>query len=331
MRIVLREVKHDDATGLLGTEPKEEDQPVSAHALTDEKSQLEDYGTHHQKPILIDYDYDNGSKAIGYVMGLNSVTDYWDRTAHEVDDPKTRGSVGQADRGRDGPRAFNAAGPEQRTASPPGCTRGRQVCFRSRTSSTGKVTNTMCMVAPFRTTHAGSRGQRLHSCTTTSRTAGPKRSAIQGRSSFRRSLRRRFRRVAGSPAHLVQIVRTQPEEREKSIKELYFQATSSARNYIYIENQYFFYPEFARNLIKTRQKHCSDWMSTSHKPVTEMPKLHLFIVIPHPERAEMVPRTYDSLSLLGASTAMAEQGDLASKGELDSVYGKTTRRPWTGT
>ncbi|WP_160292660.1 hypothetical protein [Burkholderia gladioli] len=129
----------------------------------------------------------------------------------------------------------------------------------------------------------------------------------------------------------MQIVRTQPEEREKSIKELYFQATSSARNYIYIENQYFFYPEFARNLIKTRQKHCSDWMSTSHKPVTEMPKLHLFIVIPHPERAEMVPRTYDSLSLLGASTAMAEQGDLASKGELDSVYGKTTRRPWTGT
>jgi phospholipase D1/2 len=57
-------------------------------------------------------------------------------------------------------------------------------------------------------------------------------------------------KVAGNPAHLVQILRTQPHEREKSIKEVYFQATSSARNYIYIENQYFFYPEFARNLIK---------------------------------------------------------------------------------
>ena len=54
-------------------------------------------------------------------------------------------------------------------------------------------------------------------------------------------------------------------------------------------------------------------MKTSQQPVTEMPKLHLFSVIPHPERGEMVPRTYDALTLLGAGSSMAEQGDLADR------------------
>jgi phosphatidylserine/phosphatidylglycerophosphate/cardiolipin synthase-like enzyme len=34
--------------------------------------------TAHQKTILIDYDHAHGKHAVGYVMGLNSVTDYWD-------------------------------------------------------------------------------------------------------------------------------------------------------------------------------------------------------------------------------------------------------------
>jgi len=88
LQIALRGVSKADATALRAVVPVEEDQPVSQTGFTDEKSQLEKYGTHHQKPILIDYDWDSGRKAVGYVMGLNSVTDYWDRTAHEVDDPK---------------------------------------------------------------------------------------------------------------------------------------------------------------------------------------------------------------------------------------------------
>lgn len=45
------------------------------------------FATHHQKPILIDYAHDGGSDAVGDVMGLNSVTDYWDTQQHEIDDP----------------------------------------------------------------------------------------------------------------------------------------------------------------------------------------------------------------------------------------------------
>jgi phospholipase D1/2 len=89
LQVILRGVSQADATALRAVAPAEEDQPVSATlSVTDEKSQLEKFATHHQKPVLIDYAYDSGSKAVGYVMGLNSVTDYWDRTAHAIDDPK---------------------------------------------------------------------------------------------------------------------------------------------------------------------------------------------------------------------------------------------------
>ncbi|WP_158643203.1 hypothetical protein [Pseudoduganella lurida] len=47
---------------------------------------MEIFGSHHQKPILIDFDFKNGVKAVGYVMGLNSVTDYWDTTHHNLEE-----------------------------------------------------------------------------------------------------------------------------------------------------------------------------------------------------------------------------------------------------
>lgn len=43
-------------------------------------------GTHHQKPVLIDFAHEGGKKAVGYVMGLNSVTSYWDTASHCVED-----------------------------------------------------------------------------------------------------------------------------------------------------------------------------------------------------------------------------------------------------
>ncbi|WP_288066800.1 hypothetical protein [Herbaspirillum sp.] len=44
--------------------------------------------TAHQKTILIDYDHAHGKHAVGYVMGLNSVTDYWDTRKHLFHDPR---------------------------------------------------------------------------------------------------------------------------------------------------------------------------------------------------------------------------------------------------
>jgi phosphatidylserine/phosphatidylglycerophosphate/cardiolipin synthase-like enzyme len=56
-------------------------------------------GTHHQKPILIDYHPGQGkadakSHTCGYVMGLNSVTDYWDTDQHLYNDPRRETAYG---------------------------------------------------------------------------------------------------------------------------------------------------------------------------------------------------------------------------------------------
>ncbi|RYH28651.1 MAG: phospholipase, partial [Alcaligenaceae bacterium] len=54
-----------------------------------ERLGMQALGTYHQKTILIDYDDTSaGAKPRGYVMGLNSVTDYWDTKAHLHTDPR---------------------------------------------------------------------------------------------------------------------------------------------------------------------------------------------------------------------------------------------------
>lgn len=59
---------------------------------------MEVTATHHQKTILIDYDLDDGRGARGYVMGLNSLTDYWDTAEHKFCDP-LRGKGWEGDGG----------------------------------------------------------------------------------------------------------------------------------------------------------------------------------------------------------------------------------------
>ncbi|MEK7893098.1 phospholipase D-like domain-containing protein [Burkholderia contaminans] len=308
LRVVLRSVSRNDAIALLSM------RAPTVQEDEDSRGKVEEIGfemaaTHHQKPVLIDYDYDQGSKAIGYVMGLNSVTDYWDGSKHEVDDER---------RERWAPGALKDEASHQKSAEG---TESGSVYEHSK---------------PFQD----------YAC----RIQGPALAQLKYNfeNGWAVALERplpfdkppappaKIKTVSGSPAHLVQIVRTQPHELEKSIKEIYFQASSCARNYIYMENQYFFYPEFARHLTKTRKEFCDNWTAKSHKPVTEMPKLHLFIVIPHPERNQMIPRTYDTLTGLGYGQkvdgieAMAEQRALSDKGKLDQKYPNSHKGPKGG-
>ncbi|MFM2086180.1 MAG: hypothetical protein RLZZ237_1049, partial [Pseudomonadota bacterium] len=81
-------LRHGDSGAIGKSIANELSQP---HGLTMgelEKPGMQYLGTHHQKPVLIDFDYQEGAKAVGYVMGLNSVTDYWDTTAHLLDDTR---------------------------------------------------------------------------------------------------------------------------------------------------------------------------------------------------------------------------------------------------
>ncbi|WP_332879759.1 phospholipase D-like domain-containing protein [Massilia sp. S19_KUP03_FR1] len=118
---------------------------------------------------------------------------------------------------------------------------------------------------------------------------------------------------AGSPR--MQILRTQPEEQDKTIEDLYFNATdvaTRAAGYLYAENQYFQWEEWAQRLLRVRKQSMAQWnasRASAGLSLEKMPVLHVFIVIPMPEKPEMIPRTYDTLATLGQQKGM--QGQVA--------------------
>ncbi|WP_186075148.1 phospholipase D-like domain-containing protein [Burkholderia gladioli] len=301
LQIVLRSIPSEDVKKLIAATPAEEDAPSTHSELVDyyavnEKSLLEDYATHHQKPLLIDYNYDNGSKAVGFVMGLNSVTDYWDRTAHEIDDPLREEWISD--------NVQSELKHEQETQDPTG---PLSAAVYTRTNP---YQDYACQVV-------GKALKRLHQ----NFERGWKPFAPpQWQTNELTSLPSKIPSLPEDPAYRVQIVRTQPHEHEKTIKRAYLQATSFARNYIYMENQYFFYPEFARHLKQERQKFHEAWSKLSNKPQQEAPILHLFVVTPHPQDPGMVPRTYDTMAELGHGDAWKGEQVLSDKGKTSETY-----------
>jgi phosphatidylserine/phosphatidylglycerophosphate/cardiolipin synthase-like enzyme len=303
LQIVLRSISNDDVKTLMAHPLKEEDAP-STHiegwkdraAGANEKNLLEDFPTHHQKPILIDYNYDEGSKAVGYVMGLNSITDYWDRTAHEIDDPLREEWT---------PANIQAElQHEQETQDPTG------PLSKAEYKHTNPYQDYACMMV-------GKALKRLHQNFERGwQPFAPK----EWQTHELANLPSKIPSLPDDPAYRVQIVRTQPHEHEKTIKSLYFQASSFARNYIYMENQYFFYPEFARHLKQERQKFYDAWAKLANKPPQDAPMLHLFVVTPHPQDPGMVPRTYDTMAELGHGDAWKEQAKYSSAGKTKETY-----------
>lgn len=290
LQVVFRSIDSADAKHALSDE---EDAPVdSAANPIDERGLLQNYPTHHQKPILIDYAYEGGRHAVGYVMGLNSVTDYWDRAAHDIDD-------------------------------------GLREAMRPKELQEEQAHEEATQGQPGTTGYVHGRPYQDYAC----RLVGPALKRVHHnfvsdwnvfapdhRLPELTELPPNIPKEPRNPANAVQIVRTHPREKEKTIKELYLQASSFARNYIYIENQYFFYPAFARHLKESRKAFCNAWSQKSGKAVSEMPMLHLFIVIPHPENDGMIPRTYDMLTELGASDGMAAQRKLLDDKNMSQNY-----------
>lgn len=320
LQIVLRGIEKQAVKGLLAADIAEEDRPDSSWlSPVDESALLWNYPTHHQKPVLIDYAHDGGSKAVGFVMGLNSVTDFWDTAEHKIETGLRETGArstweGEIDHEYRSDFGGGDPGDAQKVAAIHG---GNYKSIRPYQDYACRV--------------VGPALRRLHENFENGWNAfAPsqwKTSAKEGD-----SLPPKIPTLAKDPAQRVQIVRTQAVEREKTIKKLYFQATSIARNYIYIENQYFFYPEFARHLKTERRKFCRAWARLAKKPMTAVPNLHLFIVIPHPEDDGMVPRTFDTLTELGKSDAMPAQAGYVDEGKADQQYGNhSTQATYTTT
>lgn len=239
-------------------------------------------GTHHQKPILIDFAYDDGKKAVAYVMGLNSLTDYWDTPEHCVENPL---------------REQGGAKTKQERAE------GVDEFFDFDT------------LKPYRDYACRIEGGRA---------------LIPVHENFERAWERAagttpakpyvcsappsaLLRKAASGDSTVQIVRTQPEEDDFTIKDIYFNATrvaAAGTGYLYMENQYFQYQDWAEHLLAIRKKVIAGWnrnCAKIGKTNEDLPVMHVFVVIPAPEKAQMVPRTYDTLATLGQQDGMTGQ------------------------
>lgn len=258
------------------------------------------FATHHQKPVLIDYAHEGGRKAVGYVMGLNSVTDYWDSKDHFVDTGLREQPTQASWQGEVDHEYETAYSKDQRKqADMPG-----KDDWNAKASkvSAGQYQSTR----PYQDYACRIVGPALESVHRNFVTGWNDAAPGKWQAPLI-PLPAEIPTALPDPAQQVQIVRTQPREKDKTIKKLYDQASSWARNYIYIENQYFFYPHYANRLVKERQKFCDAWNTYADKPVQQVPTLYLFIVIPHPENTGMVPRTQETLALLDSGDAMPQQ------------------------
>ncbi|WP_090141580.1 phospholipase D-like domain-containing protein [Limnohabitans sp. DM1] len=272
---------------------------ASTHGgLVSEQMLIEDNATHHQKPILIDYAHEDGSHAVGYIMGLNSVSDYWDTLKHQADDPaRETDHEGKSD---------DAAKAAAKRGQPISRKPLQDYALRIEGAALVDVNKNFCaawnraQLLPKLAAASNARHQAVRSADLNA-SLQPKRLAKTGKD---------------AQALRLQVLRTQPEEGytdaekawafDKSIKHAYFQATSFARNYIYLENQYFFYEEWARHLKANRQAFM-EWTQAAGKASKDARLLHLLAVIPKPEDDGMVPRTYDTFKSLGQANAMPGQ------------------------
>ena len=270
---VIRSMNATDGTGTQ-EDPLDDNASdrVAGIGVASEQSLVQSHATHHQKTILIDYAYKGGEKAVGYVMGLNSTTDYWDTADHLFRDARR-----EIDWARKSPTARAQPAGQSSCRDP-----YRDYVSRIQGPALEDVQRNFTQAWKRSGAPAG-----LHD-------GGPVPARLKD-----------FAR----PGSRIQIVRTQPQEGDKTIKSAYWQASSFARNYLYIENQYFYYELWVRHLKETRQKFMTGVQENSKNP-SQAKLLHLIAVIPWPEDDGMVPRTYDTVKSLGEGTSFARQHEV---------------------
>lgn len=256
-------------------------------------------GTHHQKPILIDFAHAYGTKAVGYVMGLNSLSDYWDTPEHCVENPlREQGGAASKNehaQGVDGQFDFETRKPYRDYAC--------------------RIAGGAALIQVHENFERAWRraGDDANAGQYTCKSPPPAllRTAVPGNST-------------------VQIVRTQPEEEDFTIKEIYFNAARCATagiGYMYLENQYFQYGVWAEYLRTVRRGVIDQWNKNCvgiGKNSEDLPVMHLFVVIPAPESAAMIPRTYDTLATLGQQGGLTAQVNMIDGVNKDEALRKKT-------
>ena len=282
------------------------------------------FPTHHQKMLLVDYELP--AHAVGYVMGHNSITDFWDTAAHIYRDPR-RETFYRADplSFDEGPALDHGAGPYLGTAYRPS---EAELQTKQRALEAALKRNAY-VAKPYQDVSARVRGPILHDlnhnfCQGWHESTPPSsyftekywlvtKYLARGIHAISRSVQKLVhrdpdhdfaeRRKAIKPdafilrggQHSMQLMRTQPMHGEKTIKECYANLNRQAHHYIFIQNQYIQYGAWAEHLKSCVQNLRKGGFS---KPI------YVFILTSTPERDGMDIATYDVAQQLGQSASM---------------------------
>jgi len=305
------------------------------------------YATHHQKMMLIDYE--NPQDAIGYVMGHNSVTDFWDTEEHLFQDERretffkhnSRKIIEEAEKRR---WDFSKAPRIDRETGLPTFDYWSGEFSEKEEAAQKYIEDHTYVAKPYQDVSCRLRGPILHDlnhnfCQAWAESAKPssfffeligvflkpvmsRKSEASAEDNERLKARKEltwksFKLNEGT--HSVQLLRTQPLHGEKSIKECYANLTRQIHHYIFIQNQYIQYDTWSAYLLK-----CVERLRDKKylKPI------YVFILTSTPEDKTMDIPTYDSISILGESATMVfehkKSVENASKGK-----GKLPVRPET--
>ncbi len=154
--------------------------------------------THHQKMVLIDYECPD--IAVGYVMGHNMLSQYWDTDEHKAAPatPKT---------GRSGPSPW------------------QDISSRVTGPVLQDLNSNFCQAWDQAT------GQKLGEARKKLGVAGKHQLCLGGSSNAR--------------GMMAQVLRTQSQHGKTDIGKAYLQALNNATQYVFVQNQYFRWQEFA--------------------------------------------------------------------------------------
>ncbi|MRV74589.1 phospholipase [Duganella sp. FT92W] len=296
------------------------------------------YATHHQKMMLIDYE--DPQSAIGYVMGHNSVTDFWDTEEHLFRDSR-RERFFKSDAKKIMNEACNRAGSIAVTAGTAGSNGlpsfGYSDAELLQVSSAAQqyIDERSYVTKPYQDVSCRLRGPVLYDlnhnfCQAWAESAPPtsfffevigvllkpllnRKTEASAKDNEGLKTRREISWksfILDDGRHSVQLLRTQPLHGEKSIKECYANLTRQIHHYIFIQNQYIQYDTWSAYLVK-----CVERLRDNKflKPI------YVFILTSTPEDKGMDLPTYDTISKLGKSDSMVVEHkramENASKGK----------------
>lgn len=222
---------------------------------------LTKFATHHQKMVLIDYA--EPLAAVGFVMGSNTLQRYWDTSEHPLHHENRRTDYEEK------VEYFDQVGRKQ------SYTRPASAYFQPWQDVSARLRGAVLFDLHTNFARAWKRAG--------GKTLEPARRAITPAS---------FAALGDGP---MQLLRTQPQENAKTIKDMYFRNVRNARNFIYFENQYFRLHELVDDLGKAARALQAGGRRQS---------LYLFVVCNVPEESTARLSTYQMLAALGQGEQM---------------------------